>query len=59
NNHDLALAREVLLLEPFRLKARTVERGKVWQTIADNLNSHATLSIAQECRRNGEIVEWK
>ena len=43
NNHDLALAREVLLLEPFRLKARTVERGKVWQTIADNLNSHATL----------------
>ena len=35
NNHDLALAREVLLLEPFRLKARTVERGKVWQTIAD------------------------
>lgn len=43
NNHDLALARKVLLLEPFRLKARTVERGKVWQTIADNLNSHATL----------------
>ena len=43
NNHDLALAREVLLLEPFRLQARTVERGKVWQTIADNLNSHATL----------------
>ena len=43
NNHDLALAREVLLLEPFRLKARTVERGKVWPTIADNLNSHATL----------------
>ena len=33
----------VLLLEPFRLQARTVEREKVWQTIADNLNSHATL----------------
>ena len=40
-NHDIALAREVLLLEPYRHKARTVERGKVWQTIADNLNSHA------------------
>ena len=43
NNHDIALAREVLLLEPYRHKARTVERGKVWQKIADNLNSHAVL----------------
>ena len=42
-NHDIALAREVLLLEPYHHKARTVERGKVWQTIADNLNSHAML----------------
>ena len=41
--HDLALAREVLLLERYRLKAKTVERGKVWQTTVDNLNSHATL----------------
>ena len=36
-NHDLALAREVLLLESYR--------GKVWQTIADNLNSHVTLKF--------------
>ena len=43
NNHDIALAREVLLLEPYRHKARTVERGKVWQKVADNLNSHAIL----------------
>ena len=43
NNHDIALAREVLLLELYRHKARTVERGKVWQKIADNLNSHAVL----------------
>ena len=42
SNHDIALAREVLfILEPYRYKARTVERGKVWQKIADNLNSHA------------------
>ena len=27
NNHDLALAREVLLLEPYRHKVRTIERG--------------------------------
>ena len=43
NNHDIALAREVLLLELYRHKARTVERGKVWQKIADNLNLHAVL----------------
>ena len=43
NNHDIALAREVLLLEPYRYKARTVERGKVWQKIVDNLKSHAVL----------------
>ena len=43
NNHDIALAREVLLLELYRHKARTVERGKVSQKIADNLNSHALL----------------
>ena len=27
NNHDLALAREVFLLEPYRHKVRTIERG--------------------------------
>ena len=37
-NHDIALAWEVLLLEPYSHKARTVERGK-----ADNLNSPAVL----------------
>ena len=45
NKHDLALARAVLLLEGHRLRARTVEEGKVWQTTADNLNSHATLTF--------------
>ena len=43
NNHELALAREVLLLAPYCHKARTAEMGKVWQTMADNLNSHAKL----------------
>ena len=43
NKHDLALAWEVLLSERHRLKERTVEREKVWQTNLDNLNSHATL----------------
>ena len=33
----------IVILEPYRHKARTVERGKVWQKVADNLNSHAIL----------------
>ena len=43
NNYDIAIAQEVLLLKPYCHKARTVERGKVWQTIAVNLNLHAIL----------------
>ena len=33
---NLALVREVLITEPYRLKAKTTERGKVLQQIADN-----------------------
>jgi hypothetical protein len=36
---DVYLAREVLVSEPFRLRPRTVERGKVWQEIANRLNN--------------------
>ena len=32
-----AFVREVLITESYRLKARTTERGKVLQQIADNL----------------------
>ena len=38
--HYIQLAREVLLSEPFRFKPRTVERGKVWQEIANRLNEN-------------------
>jgi len=38
DQHDVLLAREVLLCEPYQFKPRTVERGKIWQTIADHLN---------------------
>ena len=36
-DQNLALGREVL--KPYHFKARTTERGKVWQQISDNLNS--------------------
>ena len=35
--HDIQLAREVLVSEPFRFKPKIVERGKVWQEIANRL----------------------
>ena len=48
NNHDIALARVVLLLEPYRYKARTVERGKVWQKIADKFARCIEVSCHKE-----------
>ncbi|XP_022778837.1 uncharacterized protein LOC111320437 [Stylophora pistillata] len=33
------------VIGPYRHKARTVERGKVWQKVADNLNSQAILKF--------------
>ena len=44
-DQNLALVREVLIREPYRFKARTTQRGKVWQQIAYNLNSDLTLKF--------------
>ena len=41
----IALVREVLAIEPYRFKAGTTERGKVWQQITDNTNSDHTLKF--------------
>ena len=38
--HDIQLAREVLVSEPFCFKPRTAERGKVYQEIANRLNEN-------------------
>ena len=38
NKHDIQLAREVLVSEPYRFRPRTVERGKIWQEITNRLN---------------------
>ena len=37
NVHDKLLCREVLVIEPYRFKKGTVERGNLWTAIADNL----------------------
>ena len=46
-DQNLALVRELLIAEPYRFKARsrTTESEKVWQQIADNLNSDHTLKF--------------
>ena len=50
-DQNLALVREVLITEPYRFKARTTERGKAWQQIADNLNFDHTLNFPSKTFR--------
>ena len=38
NQHDVALCREVLVVQPFRFKHGTRDRGQSWDRIAKNLN---------------------
>ena len=37
NQHDIALCREVLVVNPFQAKKKTIQRAKHWQTVANNL----------------------
>ena len=46
--HDLILAKEVRLSEPWNYKARTVDRGKVWTEIADRLNKEGPEGVKWE-----------
>jgi hypothetical protein len=45
DKHDILLAQEVLTSEPFRHRPRTVERGKVWQDISDQLNTNSLVKF--------------
>ena len=36
--HDILLCREILLVEPFKAKQRTQQRGQLWQSVAEHLN---------------------
>ena len=38
-NRDVILCREILVSEPYKFKPRTLERGKVWDEIAERLNN--------------------
>ena len=38
-DHDVIMCREVLVSEPYKFKQRTPERGKAWESEAQQLNS--------------------
>ena len=56
-DQNLALVRGVLITEPYRFKARTTERGKVWQQIADNLNYSPIIPSSFPRRNSGVFRE--
>jgi hypothetical protein len=35
--HDTMLFREVLVVNPYQAKKKTIQRGQLWQTVAGNL----------------------
>ena len=43
--HDVLLCREILVFQPFKFKERTVERGKIWEEIANRLSNCHTLKL--------------
>ena len=36
--HDVLLCREILVIEPYRFRTGTREKGQAWDKIAKNLN---------------------
>ena len=45
SEHDILLLREVLLYEPYKHRKGSVERGKVWDLLAESLNKIKTTSF--------------
>lgn len=37
--HDVLLCREILVVEPYKVKERTPQRGILWETVAEKLNN--------------------
>ena len=36
--HDISMLREILMKEPYKHKHGSVERGQIWEEIAESLN---------------------
>ena len=37
--HDIVLCKEIISVNPYSAKKKSVQRSALWQKIADNLNS--------------------
>lgn len=60
--HDVLLCREILVSQPFKFKERTVERGKLWDEIANRLNNCQTLKFRvnkRSVRERFKLIEEK
>ncbi|XP_068669872.1 uncharacterized protein PF3D7_1120000-like [Montipora foliosa] len=55
--HDVLLCHEILVSQPFKFKERTVERGKIWDEIANRLNNCQTLKFRVNKRSVRERVK--
>lgn len=47
---DELLCQKIFLCEPYKFKARTKERGNVWEIIANNINIMANKNSAVDQR---------
>ena len=47
---DELLCQKIFLCEPYKFKARTKERGNVWEIIANNINIMANKNFAVDQR---------
>ena len=48
--HDVMLCREMLVIQPFRFKHGTRDRGRCWEKIAQNVNDIAHLNFIVDIR---------
>lgn len=44
---DIKLCQEVLQIEPYKAKEKTVQRAQAWQKVADNLNKQAEFKVTK------------
>ena len=55
---DELLCREILLFEPYKFKARTIEKSNAWKSIAENLNSLDGFKVeARSVRERYDVIK--
>ena len=57
--HDVTLGREILLVNPFKHRKGSVERGTAWKQIASNLNASSNTKFAVSVRDHLLLLQKK